>query len=454
MTKSTLVAFTSSFAGPCSVGPLVLVWLVLVFASPSSAQMCTPTQSGAVTEILSGIRVGDGGVGTYGLDGAVCNESFNFLTAGFSNNGDGTVLLENGASLTLLNNLDVAQVGTGLVSVESGSQVTVSDCRVSYRDGDAGSNASGSGTLIVTGVSSQITCTDELQVGTDGMGVLELSNGAQMTALRTGLTGFESNAFGEIRVFSGASLDITGSNGSTHIVGVRGSGRLDIDGGSLSFSSGAAGTLTTCTVGGCDVEVRVANGGLLLAQFIFANNDTLVTLEGGTIETQQNLLRLDGSSMLQGSGTIVGDVDNRRAVFPGIDGIGQIDIVSDDAFDGNFTNSSAASIEFEIAAEGFFDAITVDGDLSFDGNVDIAFIDSYVPAPETNFEIISVGGGITWSPNSVDITGLPALVLAETTVVEEAGAIVVKVPEPGSGVMALAALMTCGGIVRVRRGRG
>jgi len=452
MLESNPIAFVVSLNLPRSIRYLAFAGLFCVVANPTQAGICTPSQSGAVTEALGGLRVGDGGVGTYSLDGSSCSESFSFLTAGFDNNGNGTVTLENGASLSLLNRLDVSQVGTGLVTVASGSQVTTNDCRISYRDGDTGSNPSGTGTLVVTGPNSGVTCNDELQVGTDGMGTLELSDGAQLTAGRTGLTGFEANATGEIRVLSGASLDITGSNGATHIVGVRGSGRIDIDAGSLSFTSPTAGTLTTCTVGGCDVEINVSNGGLLLAQFIVANNNTMLTLDGGTIETQQHSLQVAGNSILRGSGDIVGDLDNRESVFPGIDGIGQIAIVSDDDFDGNFSSSSGSNVEFEITSGASFDSISVDRDLVFNGNVDVVFVDSFVPPSGSRFEIITVGGGISWSPNSVDIIGLPSEVLAETMVVEEESAIVVTVPEPDGRSMALVALITSA-LIRLRRPR-
>lgn len=439
---SRLVVLRRRLQPACDLGWLALLAVLpFAFASPSPAQVCTPSVSGAVSETLGGIRVGDNAVGSYGLDGAECSLDFGFLTAGFSN-GDGTVLLENSASLTLLNSLQVSQTGLGLVTVASGSSITANDCRISYRDGDGGANASGTGTLVVTGANSLVTCNDELQVGTDGIGTLELSSGAQMTALRTGLTGFESNALGEIRVLSGASLDINGSNGATHIIGVRGSGRVEIDGGSLTFSSAASGYLTTCTVGGCDVEMSVANGGLLLAQNLIARNNTTLMLDGGTIELEQDLLQLNGASVLTGFGTIVGDLDNRGDVLPGLDGIGQIDIVSDDAFDGNFFNLSGSSVEFEIASDESFDRIVVDGDLLFDGNLDVVFVDAFVPAANSSFEILTVGGDITWTPNSIDILGLPAEVLAETMVVEEIGAIVVTVPEPSSTLLALVALAT------------
>lgn len=450
--------------------PVALLVLLGAMAqlAPSTARAgaCSVTNTGSNTvgmQPSGDLIVGNAGVGVYGLDGASCSETYFAVRVGFGFLGDGSLTIENGASLaavtlSTVTNGNPGQV-TGLTSVLSGGQVTVTnDCKVS--DANDSVIETGTGTLVVSGDGSSLSCADELRVGFDGEGILEVSDMATVTASRL-VVGFDGTAGGTVSVLSGGLLEVTGG-GSAHTVGVRTSALLDIDGGTLLLSD-ANGFLTTCTVGAtCSVAINVANGGVLEAAGISGQNDTTVSLDGGSIvlpaDSGSGEGSLSSSGILQGNGTIIGDsVVNRGDLLPGGEmTTGELAVKADGmtGAPGDFFNVSGAAVVIEIAGDASFDRLLVDGDVTFGGNLQVRFIGGYVPQLGTSFDVLSAGGALDFSPFSVQFFGLPTEIEMQSSVEAVGGDVVVSVPEPAPAAASAAALCTLATLARRHRSPG
>ena len=113
-------------------------------------------------------------------------------------------------------------------------------------------------------------------------------------------------------------------------------------------------------------------------------------LDDGSLTTE-NLEILPGGS-LSGNGTVSGEVNNSGQIAPG-DPLGTLAVV------GNLTQEAAARLVFEIsgasaAAQGH---LSVTGNATLDGTVEVRFTGGFLPLQGQVFELIDVSGSISGS---------------------------------------------------------
>ncbi|MDJ0866123.1 MAG: hypothetical protein QNK03_08450 [Myxococcota bacterium] len=435
---------------------LALVCMALLAGASARAGVCSITETGTNALADGELRIGDLAAGSFGLDGPDCDAAFDALRMGLGLAGHGTLVVENGASLRVDDPTDqaaealtVGEAGTAVATFRSGARVMVAgNCEVSDF-GLSQSLDSGNASLLVEGSDTSLSCGADLEVGIDGPGTLEVRDGATVVAERLE-SAFEGPGVASIRVASGGLLDITGVRAPGHVFGVRRAGLLDIDGGTLRLSN-PSGYLFLCTVPGlCEVDVRVANGGVLdVARSISTDGAVTFTLDGGTIATDVNGVGVCAGCRIEGDGTVSGRIELSGDLAPGLP-IGAIEVVADPArrSQGIFQALPGSALWLEIAGPASFDTLHADGFTTIEGSVVVDFVDGYVPAAGSRFELVTAGGALTWSPFSTQVNGLPPETGFE--LFAEDGAVVLTVPEPaGAPLAALAAV----GIVAWRRSR-
>jgi T5SS/PEP-CTERM-associated repeat protein len=152
-----------------------------------------------------------------------------------------------GSTWTCSSTLAVGMGGTGVLNITSGGTVTTVDTHI-------GANQvykSGTGSIVIDGSGSKLTCNGELSVGNTSTGSLSLSHGAAATTSTVCSIGYESGVTGTVTIDgSGSSFNSGGA-----LVGVYGTGTLNLTNGgkmtlgnstlfSIGHFSGSQGTLT------------------------------------------------------------------------------------------------------------------------------------------------------------------------------------------------------------------
>ena len=434
------LAVTSRHA---AIGLLALL-LLLPLARAARAQ-CTVTNTGA-NLVDESLTIGNGSLGSYGLDGPGCDESYSNIIVGTGTGGDGFLDVENGATLAG-SELFVGRSnggGGGDADFRSGAQVDISGgCYVSGFF-TAAAIFPPLSTLTVRDATTHLGCGTDIFVGVLGPGVMTVTDSAAVTA--TGLSSAHDGS-AEIHVTNGGSIDFTQTN-PDHTLGIREFGSLDVDGGTVTFANNTY--LLTATANGGSAAIRVANGGLISLSGIQALGPTTYTIADGTIATTAGAVSTCPACPMVADGTILGDLFLQGDLDLG-PGIAQLDILDNPATTGSgrllVGNGTAF---FEIAGPNSFDRIVADGaSRAFGFAVEVEFIDAYVPAPGTSFGIITTPGGlIETNPITVDVMGLPPG--TEVTTEVSATGVVVTVPEPWSGSWAaIAALLTLARIGKI-----
>lgn len=147
------------------------------------------TGSGSTLSSDDDIFIGFDGSGTLTLtDSASASTGYNGVV-GLGADSIGEVTVENGAEWIIENDLIAGDYGQGSVLVQSGGSIEVSD------DIFVGDETSGNGEITVTGVGSLLSSIDDVRIGVDGYGTLNISDGAEV---RTGFTDSSSDGIGSI----------------------------------------------------------------------------------------------------------------------------------------------------------------------------------------------------------------------------------------------------------------
>ncbi|MEA2413381.1 MAG: hypothetical protein QOI58_38 [Thermoanaerobaculia bacterium] len=166
-----------------------------------------------------------------------------------------------------------------------------------------------------------------------------------------------------------------------------------------------------------------ALAGTINFQDLYTQNSGTTTLGPGAISVQSpNTFDMEGG-ILNGSGTITGDVDNYGAVKPGTaTTVGTITITGNFAM-GASPGSGEVDIKIAGPATGQFDQLNIDGTATLDATFNGSFINGYTPATgTTTWPVITYasetgafttvnpptyyGGAVTYAynPTSFDLT--------------------------------------------------
>jgi hypothetical protein len=181
----------------------------------------------------------------------------------------------------------------------------------------------------------------------------------------------------------------------------------------------------------------------------------LAISDGGTVETP-TLTVERGGILLGSNGSVQGTVVVKPGgtISPGLSP-GRLTI------DGNATFEAGSNLHIQIgglAADTEYDVLEVLGDLNVDGNLTLEFVNGFAPKTTDQFDFAISGGNLALAAQQVEIVNLAPefqfdLALSPGGVRMTALNDAVFVPEPGALPLALASLVTLGGIARRRIGR-
>jgi T5SS/PEP-CTERM-associated repeat protein len=209
------------------------------------------------------------------------------FAAGVEAGSVGSVTVSGPGSLIEIRNgdADAAGVAVGLAGQGSLDLLAGAELRIDTGTGESsgltvGNSVGSNGMLTASGADTAIELSGEgrgLTVGNAGIGVLELSDGAELTGAQVAFLGLEASGDGTLRVESGAQIEVAGTNpqlgyGGALNVGLAGSGRLEVAGGSVVFDNqdgvphgielgGSLGCGGPCPLTGGSGAVAVGAGG-------------------------------------------------------------------------------------------------------------------------------------------------------------------------------------------------
>ncbi|MGH9450490.1 MAG: PEP-CTERM sorting domain-containing protein, partial [Terriglobia bacterium] len=203
----------------------------------------------------------------------------------------------------------------------------------------------------------------------------------------------------------GATLaSFTGSTGSLtlHVVEPGGSGStLNVGGNYDQFNTTLLGTGNALTIGG----TFTSDGGTSEV-----DAGSTITVAGrysqtsGTTEVNGTLMsptvNIDGGT-LSGTGTVQGAVliVGGATVSPGDPGTMTIN--------GSLDLGSGSTLTLEISGASDYDSLDIIGNGTFDGNVDLDFLNGFAPVSGDTFGFITdTGGTFSWNPSNISFLGV------------------------------------------------
>jgi len=347
------------------------------------------------TYIASGangtIVVGNAGTGALTVSDGGSVTSFNSLIGSFAGSSGMVTVTGKDAgnissSLTSTGDLIVGSSGAGTLNVASGGLVTAVGLRI-------GNASTGMGTVNVTGTDSTIDSTSLIYVGNSGDGELNISDGGSVSAEFDIYIGNSSSSVGIVTVTSTGSILTTKND---LYIGNSGDGTLTISAGGSASADGdiyIAGSLNTtgmATVTGAGSELTTTST-LYLGNFSSGANSILRVSDGGTVSVGVGAfdeLRIWERGLLTGDGGFIsGDVINEGEIAPG-NSFGTLNLEDD------LILESTSLLSFELGGflQGIdYDFLDVTGLVTLGGDLDIFILDGFENfiSPSDTFEIIS-----------------------------------------------------------------
>ncbi len=212
----------------------------------------------------------------------------------------------------------------------------------------------------------------------------------------TGSTGYDAGL--NIQALAGGEVDLPELTGNA--------------GGEVSLESDGSGSLLNVPlVTSFDSYSYVFNPVLQVTNYgnindgdqsLAVSNVGVVIDPTGTLSV--GVLQLGSGSTLSGSGTIPGSLINSGTIYVGGNGTAGTLSVS-----GNFTQTSGGALDIDVggtAAGTQFDQLLVQGAVSLDGSINSSLINSFVPSPGTDLQIIQ-GASISGIFSTVTGATLP-----------------------------------------------
>jgi len=252
------------------------------------------------------------------------------FAAGVEAGSVGWVTVSGAGSLIQIRNgdADAAGVAVGLAGQGSFDLLAGGELRIDTGTGESsgltvGNSAGSSGVLTASGADTAIELSGEgrgLTVGNAGIGVLELTDGAELTGAQVAFLGLEASGDGTLRVESGAQLEVAGTNpqlgyGGALNVGLAGNGRLEVAGGSVVFDN-QDGTSHGIQLGGalgCGGPCPFTGGSGALAIGAGGSVEVRGPLGGATVGADG-----EGSLEVAGGGSfVIEDPDGQSGVSVG-----------------------------------------------------------------------------------------------------------------------------------------
>lgn len=322
----------------------------------------------------STITVGSGGTGILTVDGGSVTSTF--LNVGQSSGSNGTIIVNNGGTITGGQYLNIGSTGTGTLILNSGTVQTGTgySIRIGEQSGSVGE------VIVNGGLLRGSYGADNFVIGRSGQGTLEINNDGRATATwifiggeyrngnlaaqgGTGIVRLNDNAVltsdsgivvgglnspGHITVNDNASLLTTGS--SNLYIGYGGLGTLEMNGGTTTVASG----LYLGTLSGSEGQVTINDGTLQVQNIngiqVGAAAKGTLTINGGLVSTISGTVVIGANSTAQGIVTINDGTMNAGSSTMYIGGNGQGTLTMTG---GRFIHTNATWIGTYAGSQGF-----------------------------------------------------------------------------------------------------
>jgi len=319
--------------------------------------------------------------------------------------------------------LRVGHQGTGEVNV-------LNQAKVTSEDGWLGAFDGASGTVTVRGAGSSWNVDDFLCVGDQGDGSLNIEQGAKVS-LANGRIAYSSGGAGTVSI-AGENSELIST--SSLYVGYSGVGSISVsDHGTLTTTSATIGLETssdgTVTVAGLGSQWN-SSGSIFVGDNIYGGSGLLKLENGGAVSALSGVT-ITTASELAGSGTVYGAVTNYGILSPG-NSPGLLTI------HGNVN----IKLDFELASSASYDRLMIDGTLNLGGVIAVRLIDGYQPSPGASFPLLSAGrlfaNGYTFDFSNAQLA--PGLSWDTSRFATGGVLSIAGVPEPSTAVLALLGL--------------
>jgi fibronectin-binding autotransporter adhesin len=314
------------------------------------------SMTGQLADGRSGVLlVGSAGSGELNIqDGGRVNSYYALLGSDFTSSsettGVGTATVSGANAVwSVTEQIIVGGDGTGTLNIQSGG-------RLESRSGILGQRSTGVGTATVSGENSVWSMTNDLYVGYGGTGTLNIQDGGRVNSL-SGVIGVDSMGIGTVTISGENSVwNLTGGL----YVGYSDGGTLNMqDGGALfvgdTLKLWDAGTLT---IDGGSVTARSLDKSVGTLHF----NDGTLTVSGGTYThatgsgTAANILTLNGNTptdvpmlRLTNGATVVG----AEATVIGSTGGGSLEISGGSILSNTGSNMILGTVDGKSVRRGF-----------------------------------------------------------------------------------------------------
>jgi hypothetical protein len=410
----------------------------------------TISTSGGITNDYSGSFSAQGTItGVLTNNGAMTLSGL--VTAGSGVENFGTVTAPSGTTLRLSggssDNYGIIQLTAGSVS----SGTNLNNYGTVQGHGAVSAGLKNFGLIYASDTGTMLTLSSFFSMANYAGGELRVADGATMNVPNTFTSAGAITLMGTGSVFSGAAITNYGLiSGQGRVSNpVLNSGTIRASGGQLTLA-GAGNTNTSIGM------IQAGAGATVLYMQGLAINAGTINLSGGTLDTNNQLMTNNGS--ITGYGTIrTGGLENSTGKSIGVGG-GNLDVFGPATNDGTVTTQagrtttfyglvngggsfpgagtvaflggfspghSPASVTFggnvmlcggndttmeiggTLAGSGH-DKITVTGQLSLDGTLDVTLINSYVPTGGSVFDLFSAGSmtGTFATVNLPAVTGM------------------------------------------------
>ncbi|MEM0965649.1 MAG: autotransporter-associated beta strand repeat-containing protein [Verrucomicrobiota bacterium] len=365
----------------------------LVARGSNSTSSVTVTGTDSTWTSSGQMNIGVGGVGTLLVEdggSVISNQSAIAANVG----SEGSVTVTGSESSWVTNTMTVANRGDGTLNVENGATVTVN----SSANHNIATQGSAVGIVNVIGAGSLVSHSGRVELGLRGTGIVRVSEGGE----------FATSSGNGIRFGAGGGngtlqIGVGGVAGIVNVVSVNGTGSVVFDhtdsdyfftrdgtdaangvliqGGSTVTHQGSGQTTFTATstyTGGTNIS-----GGTLRVTDVGTNASVLGTGE----------VTVESGGTLAGEGTVLGATEVSGTLSPG-NSSGTLRFASD------LTLQATSETLIELESLTNFDQIEVDGDITYGGELLIGFLGGYIPVIGDSFQIFdapNVIGGMTFS---------------------------------------------------------
>jgi T5SS/PEP-CTERM-associated repeat protein len=286
--------------------------------------------------------------------------------------------------------LEVGYDSDGRLDITNGGQVTNVTAWI-------GKNSGKTGEVTVDGPGSTWTNIYDLYVGYAGSGTLNITSGGQVNG-NFGYVGNQSGSTGLVRVDGEGSMFQVLANfivtpppdeeiipiGGDLKIGNEGIGTLEISNGARVISQvGVIGVAGDVSVDGADSiwEVQFACGTFNCIGGTIQIYGRLNLGDGGIVSADESI-QIESSGQLAGSGDVRGDVLSDGRVAPGTSpGILHVD--------GDYTQTGAGELLIQLASASSYDELLVNDNATLAGTLTVNLTDGFVPNLGQSFTILT-----------------------------------------------------------------